>query len=102
MCRIREQTWQQGPLMLVYRILRFHMFFCGYLRPRCLLNIELWSSLLPVWFDDLEVRIDAAFFHLCSMYLKIAVRLRDLDTPRNIKRETRHLCENMISKHARY
>ena len=30
------------------------------------------------------------------MHLNIAVRLRDLDTHGNIKRETRHLCENML------
>ena len=30
------------------------------------------------------------------MHLNIAVRLRDLDTHRNINRETRHICENML------
>ena len=35
------------------------------------------------------------------MYLNIAVRLRDLDTHVKIKRETRHLCENMLSYHAK-
>ena len=30
------------------------------------------------------------------MHINIAVRLLDLDTHGNIKRETRHLCENML------
>ena len=37
-----------------------------------------------------------------SMHLNIAVWLRDMDTKLNIYRETRLLCDNMLTYHARY
>ena len=37
-----------------------------------------------------------------SMHLNINLRLRDLDTHRNINQETRHLCEKILPYHARY